>query len=198
MTAFIEAAAAIGRRLVEEAIWHENRCTWIGGRAGARRGDEHEAALDPWLYEGTCGVALFLAELHETLGEPGARTTALGAAHHALCHASHAGRGPGLYVGTGGVALIAARVGRLLDEDTMGAAALHLLRRVGPPDQYDEGHDLLSGEAGAVIALLALAREFDDTRLLTAATRWGTALVASARAGPGLAWRSDAAIVGAR
>ena len=193
MKAFTGAAAAIGRRLVTEAIWHEDRCTWIGGRAGGERGDEHEATLDPWLYEGTSGVALFLAELHQVRPEPGARDTALGAMRHALRHAPPAGRGLGLYVGIGGVALVAARIGRLLDEEGLRDAARHLLRQVGPA-RHDNGHDLLSGAAGTIIALLALAHEFDDSALVAAAAGLGSALVAAGRAGPGLSWKSDPAI----
>src|SRR4051794_4007880 len=72
----LEVAAGIGRRLADEAIWHDGRCNWIGGQVVPgpfNRLIEHQGALDSTLYEGTTGVALFLAELHAATGDSESR-----------------------------------------------------------------------------------------------------------------------------
>src|SRR3954451_22689663 len=78
-----DVAGRIGRFLGREAMWHRDRCTWLGARPGAG-GLPYAATLDPWLYEGTAGVGLFLAELHSVTGDRVASDTANGALRHAL------------------------------------------------------------------------------------------------------------------
>jgi lantibiotic modifying enzyme len=192
----IEVAAGIGRRLSREAIWHGERCNWVGGRlAPGPRNEliEHYAALETTLYEGTSGVALFLAELHALTGEADARRTALGAIRQALAATPESVQGRGLYSGTAGVALAAARVGRLLGEPGVSAAAAAMVGEFTRPTQADEELDLLNGTAGTIVALLGLARLLDDAGLVEAAVRLGDELVeAGVDDGAGLSWASRA------
>jgi len=119
---FLEVAANIGRRLCSGALWYEQRCNWIS----ARREDGVEnygqailsyATLGARLYDGTAGIALFLAELFAQTGETEARDAALGAMRNALANADAIAQAErvGLYTGWPGVALAAARVGALLN-----------------------------------------------------------------------------------
>jgi lantibiotic modifying enzyme len=188
----LEVAAAIGGRLAREAIWHGERCNWIGGRLGAGAGGavlEHEAALDGTLYEGTAGVALFLAELHAITGEADARRTALGAIRQAIGAMPAPGRA--LYTGSAGVALAAARIGRLLPEPALVDAARELVPDITGPTAADEELDLLNGTSGTIVALLALADLLDDRGLVDVAVRLGDELVAAGREDAGgLSWKS--------
>jgi lantibiotic modifying enzyme len=65
----LRTADGIGSRLGRQAIWHGNRCNWVGAQpierhpGGLYQGVTYEA-LGPDLYSGTAGVALFLAELY--------------------------------------------------------------------------------------------------------------------------------------
>ena len=69
----LRTADGIGCRLGRQAIWHEDRCNWLGAQSmerqpgGAYQGVTYEA-LGPDLYSGTAGVALFLAELYSEIG----------------------------------------------------------------------------------------------------------------------------------
>jgi lantibiotic modifying enzyme len=192
----IEVAAGIGARLVDEAIWHERRCNWIGGRLGpGARGElvEHHAALDESLYEGTAGVALFLAELHAATGEPGARRAALGAIAQAVEATRSRGDAstPGLYVGSGGVALVAARLGLALEEPALVESARRLAKATAAaPAGPDEELDLLNGSAGTVVVLLALAKLLDAPELAEAALARGDGLLGAAIEDGGLSWPS--------
>ena len=187
MTGHLDTAAAIGRRVVRQAVWHEGRCSWVGAlppspASGAPRA---AAALDACLHAGTAGVALFLAHLHDRTGDPRAGRAALGAARHSLA-AAGALPGPGLALHTGrlGVALAAVRCGRLLRSAELAEAGRALGEAV-LDDADPPGHDLVAGVAGAVAGLLALTRETGDERPLRRAEALGDTLRAGARE-PGL------------
>lgn len=183
----LDTAAAIGRRLAREAIWHEGICNWVGASPEAGPGGSlaiSYAALGPDLYGGTSGVALFLAELYLATGEEQLRRTALGALRQALVGARRlsAPVRPALYAGGVGVALAAARVDSLLGEPR-SAADVAELAAVQPAVAVER--DLMSGDAGAVIGLLALAQltPEDGDSLRTRAFDFGQHLLASATKG---------------
>src|SRR5215218_4946807 len=127
--AFLEAAAGLARRITDAAVWADGRCNWVGalGREQAlSSGHAAVAALGPDLYEGTSGVALFLAEAAVRLDEPRLRATALGAIRLALEQGGRVG-GDGLYSGRPGIAYAATRVAGLLSAEDVAARAEALL-----------------------------------------------------------------------
>lgn len=194
--AFLGAARTIGARLVESAIWEADRCTWIAveGPLDPRSPPGGPAACSPIggdLYSGSAGVALFLAELATTAGDAAAGRTALGAARHALSHATDRGEtGGGLYTGAISAAFGAAYAGVLLGDTAVAEAARALAHRFGASEPEC---DLLSGLAGAAVALLALAGVFRDPRLHELAREAAHALLSRAdRDAHGLSWRSSA------
>jgi lantibiotic modifying enzyme len=191
----IEVAAGIGSRLTGEAIWHSDRCNWIGGTVvpgpfGSLI--EHQKALDLTLYEGTAGVAFFLTELYTATGDPAVRRTALGAIGQALDAASASPPGRALYSGTAGIALTAARAGRALSEPGLVEAARGLAREIAAaPTAEDEELDLLNGTSGTLLGLLALSELLDEPELVAAAGRLGDGLLEAAEEDElGLSWGS--------
>src|SRR5260370_5545505 len=118
-----------------------------------------QKSFGPELYCGTAGVALFLALAAEAADDRLIRKTAEGAARHA---ASHAKEFPpqqriAVYSGTLGVAWGLLEVGRVLGNGDWTERAVGLLDGVedGIPGA---GLDVMSGYAGAIPALLALAK----------------------------------------
>lgn len=198
--AYLEVAAAIGRRLVREAVWHDGKCSWMGsiaeGGVEPGSGGQVLAALGPGLYGGSAGVGLFLAELHGATGDAEVRETALAALRHAL---SRAGTLPGskrlgLYNGGVGIALAAARVGALLDAESLRDGARGLLGVLEGEQHAPDVFDLIDGRAGAIAGLLVLRRLLDEPRLLEFATRLGDELLRTAeRSERGLSWRMPTA-----
>src|SRR4051794_24398443 len=101
---YLGVAASLARRLADGAVWHEQRCNWVGvaPRDPSRLGGlALVEALGPELYDGTAGVALFLAEAAAAAGDDRLRTVARGALRHALHHAHGAGD-DGLHSGVPG------------------------------------------------------------------------------------------------
>lgn len=196
---FLRAAHTIGRELCREAFWHEGWCNWLGVEPRDPSAPAHHGmtyvSLGPELYGGSSGVALFLAELAVASGDEEARRTALGAIRQAVGRAETI-KSPvqlGLYTGRPGLALTAARVGTLLDAEDMLDGARVLLDTLNADVAEHHEHDLLSGSAGAIVALLGLRQLLDDDTLRTPAIELGTRLVASAAPdGDGCSWPSRA------
>jgi lantibiotic modifying enzyme len=179
----LETAAGIAERLVREAVWYRGRCNWMAFDADAEQ--PVHRAMGPGLGTGSAGVALFLAQLAAFTSDDMVRRTALGAIGQALGHADQAAT-HGLYSGRIGIAYAAARCGVLLGDERVIARAARLARgRWGPADRFD----LVTGSAGTIAGLLALASVLGDERLADRAQRLADDLIGAARRGhPGWSW----------
>jgi lantibiotic modifying enzyme len=188
---FLDVAAALARRLDDSAIWHRQRCNWIGvsPRPAARtRGRTMLEALGPDLYNGTAGVALFLAEAAAALGDARLGTIARGALRHALEHALRI-KGDGLHAGAPGIAYAAARVAVALDCDLALDGARDVLRAWQRHRGDATAWDVIGGCAGAVSALVVLSDVVEDPTLLETAVIVGDELIAAAqRSDSGWLW----------
>lgn len=191
--AFLDTAWQIGQRLCNEAIWHGDRCNWVGASNGEGAYGQVVtiyAALGPDLYGGTSGVAMFLAQLHAATGDLPIRRASSGAIRQALSRVDDLPdeTGAGVYGGRMGIAVAAARVGVLLDEPELlkrAAALLHSLHPVG------DAFDLTSGRAGGIVGLLVLAELLDDVQLVEQAVRFGDQLLESGQRRDGqCSWKS--------
>jgi lantibiotic modifying enzyme len=122
---------------------------------------------------------LFLAELYAATGEVRLRRTALGALRQALDTAGELPPDvrPALYAGGVGVALAVAMSAYRLGEEHLLAAAETLTRVAPVPDGE---RDLMSGDAGAVVGLLALAELLHEECVRERALVFGANLLATA------------------
>jgi lantibiotic modifying enzyme len=197
---YLDVAQEIGDLLAREAIWHGDRCSWMGAvpdeRNRTARGGMVYSTLGSDLYGGTAGVALFLATLAASTGEPVTRRTSLGAIRHALSRAQSVppGQRLGLFTGWTGIALAATQVGRLLGEAEILDKASELLRKCAEEEPDAVEFDIISGRAGAIAALIVLQDLLRDQELLTVATRLGEELIQTAVGSEGgCSWRGPAA-----
>jgi lantibiotic biosynthesis protein len=189
MTArYLDVAYSLGQQLAKTAVWHGDRCNWVGALGDSRaRGHATLAALGPDLYSGTSGIALFLAELHASTGDTVVRHTALGAIRQALSRVgggtTTATIGSGLYKGRLGIAVAAAQVGTRLRQGHLLDRAAALANGPRPLDAgrgEDAGYDLISGRAGSVVGFLVLRELLDDHSLLEKAVGLADELLATA------------------
>ncbi|HWE18422.1 MAG TPA: lanthionine synthetase LanC family protein [Hyphomicrobiaceae bacterium] len=198
-TEYLQSAAELGRTLTQQAIWHDNRCNWIG----AELVPDHPKTnyhfntvyktLGPDVYSGTSGIALFMAELAVLTGDPEVRKTALGAIRHALAF-----RGDvrpekrfGFYSGLVGIAFVAGRIGTIFGEESLVAAAFQLLNLLRHTKRTDTEFDLIAGKAGAIIGLLRLRYDLGDALQINLARQLGDRLLRDAEySAVGCSWRS--------
>ncbi|MBV8772804.1 MAG: hypothetical protein JO166_10835, partial [Deltaproteobacteria bacterium] len=193
---FLEAAERIGRTLIESAIWHEDRCNWLGFAAPNTRAPSPRkyAALAGDLYGGTSGIAWFLAHLAAVTGDQRSRVTAIGATLHAL---SQIQKQPdnvfGIFNGWIGVSLVAAWAGVLLHAPELTARAVAALEKRAPSLECHREFDIISGRAGVIAGLLVLSRIVDLPVLLDTGVRLGDELLESADpSAAGWSWKGPA------
>ncbi|MGH2898548.1 MAG: lanthionine synthetase LanC family protein, partial [Solirubrobacteraceae bacterium] len=176
-------ALEIAHALCDAAYSHDDRCTWMGTTQ-----DEDEETgdleftyrtLGPSLYGGTSGIALFLAEAWARSGESRLRETAERGVRQALKQADAFAREDrlGYYSGTVGVAWAAARAGRLLGRREFLDGAAELASDL-PVDSVSL--DVIDGAAGAVPALLSLAKDLASPALREVAITLGHRIVDAA------------------
>ncbi len=177
-TAFLATADELGWRLVKDALWCGNQCNWVG--ADPLSGRRREAGsvykpLDSSLYSGTSGVALFLAQLYAAAGGSELRRAASGAVRQALaCPPKTA---CGLYTGSLGVAFAASRVGVITGQEEFVQRASKLITDFKGGPQTRTEFDLLSGRAGAIVALLLIREILRCDDLLDTAGRLADELI---------------------
>ena len=189
---FLDAAASIGREIVEDAVWQDGRCSWMGALRDTDRPWRAEyRGLEANVYDGTAGVGLFLAQLAAATGDAAVRDAAAGAIRHALACVPSVppDRRDGFHAGMLGVAWAAARAAELLADDELGTLARPIPETAAPTSVADRRPDIGAGRAGAILALLALADQLGDPALIETAMATGDELVtAAAITGNGWSW----------
>jgi len=157
-TTFLDVALQIGDRITLEAICHEDMCNWIGAvvQKDSGRRDVVYRALGPDLYNGTAGIALFLAELYAATGGRHIRRASLGAIRQALAFSSELSSPLAFYTGQLGIAYAAIRVGITLNQDDLVESGMQLCDSCVQDCTRPRAYDLLSGTAGAIVGLLAV------------------------------------------
>jgi hypothetical protein len=196
---FARAAMCIGHKLVSDAIWHEDRCTWFGYFAenpadvtGLKQSSY--LALGPDLYAGTAGVAWFLAELFARFADNEFRQVAAGAILHALSRVPQLEQGSqaSLYTGGLGIVMTGLRIADLLGSQEIRDRSLGLVSFLTDAILPEHRSDLMSGRAGAIVALLSLSDIADRDISLDAAIKLGRQLVVSAESDErGVSWRTE-------
>jgi hypothetical protein len=184
---FVQAAAQIGERLVRDAVPAPHGCTWRLPRSGGTEsGTEPATELATGkLYDGTAGIALFLAELYGVRGSPDVARTARRALDFALDFAATLpDTSFGLHAGRVGIAYAAVRAGLRLGADLREPAEA-VLRPLLGNEGRDGGLDVISGAAGAIPALLWLSDHVDPALARGMARRLGAHLCALAKRHPG-------------
>jgi hypothetical protein len=179
-----EVAASIAHRLVSDAMWHGDFCSWLGPVITF----DNRGNMDPSygnvgvsLYDGDSGIALFLALFAAVTGDPAAARTARAGANRALAVAQGHKLTRSLYSGTLGTVLAAVTVGCITHDDALVGTARSLLDKLLKQECGDQCFDLLAGDAGAAVGLLTLSQLIPDDEFIQAATRFGDRLIRAAQ-----------------
>jgi type 2 lantibiotic biosynthesis protein LanM len=161
--ALVAEAVRLGEELERRAVPDGDGVMWIGLEflEPADRYQLEVAGTD--LYDGTPGIALFLAALAAVTGERRFGALAVRAVDATLQRLAGSGvaeaghRGIGAALGTGSVVYALTRVAQLLGDAALLRPAAELAATLTPAViAGDERLDVMSGAAGALLALLAL------------------------------------------
>ncbi|HET7461748.1 MAG TPA: lanthionine synthetase LanC family protein [Longimicrobium sp.] len=185
---FLEAARRIGERVAAAAEWtSDTAATWTvmsPDRDNPALRVAKPATASGTFYEGTSGIALFLAHLWDVTGrsDDALLKAALGGIQYAL---DETGELPaasfGFHGGRVGIAYAAAVIGRLAGRPELVRAAQTVLEGAAGHEEEDRGLDVIGGGGGAIQALVAMAPWLDDPQVaLGMARRLGDHLIGAA------------------
>ena len=187
----LTAARRIGERLADQARWSRSTCTWEVNTFDRSDPNRSKRALaDGLLYQGTSGIAWFLAGLAWATGQSTLTRVATGALRLALRSADDLGSSAfGFHSGRVGIAWSAARAANLLARPALLDASWRVLSPLQGNEEKDAGLDVIAGAAGAIPALIDLSRLLDREEALIMAIKLGDHLIAQAHKEPdGWSW----------
>ena len=201
--ALLAEAEQIAHRIGADAIrGADGSATWIDLAyvPGAERFQLQP--LSPGLYDGSAGIGVFFAAWSRVSGDPNARDLAL-AALQPIRRLLPSGRfgseprlarslGPGGVTGIGSLVYALALAGDLLGDDDLPREAARLAGLMDPQlHADDQRNDVMSGAAGAVLALLALPQDGAAGVGMDFARLWGERLLARRTGDTPRAWPTD-------
>jgi lantibiotic modifying enzyme len=162
---FLKTADKIGSYLCSSAFWAGSRCNWIGrsleGGITLKPNSLLPLAnksLGPEIYDGTSGIALFLSSLYDFTGKKDQLYTAEGAINHSLLNLEsiHPSSRFGFYNGLVGIAYVSAKLALKLDNTLLLEKAISILKNLSRDSRTEHFMDVISGNAGAIPALLEM------------------------------------------
>jgi type 2 lantibiotic biosynthesis protein LanM len=189
---FTSEAGFLAETLSEHAVRNQATAAWIGLDWLGDSEISQLVVLGPDMYNGACGIALFLAaHAAFTNAKP---SEALAHAALAGLRQTLAGRNParmarslglGVGLGLGSIVYSLAVISELLDDDAILADAHRAVELI--TDEVissDRQLDILGGSAGAILGLLRLYRQTGSDDALKRATACGKHLLTQDRVGP--------------
>lgn len=170
-------ASRLGDDLVKQAIWCDSSCTWRVVDAGnSRAGPTSLSTARGDLYQGTAGIALFLAELYGQTEVSRYRATAEAALRYAFKARTAHLNSVGLYSGRAGLAWAAGRVAAVTGSMEWREQSLRELDSIEAALPSDGVLDVVGGAAGAALVAASLPLMLGDTPRLRLLDRIGAHL----------------------
>jgi len=227
---FLETADRIGSRLCRDALWAGGSCNWLGWSMDQSTWTPVYRALGPspgnrlagaCLYEGTAGIALFLAQLFSVSRDRIHKCTLEGVLNQVLgqirgekgdrsilCEAPSGPfrqNGPvpffasddapdiGFYTGLSGIAYTLIEAGMVLEHDRLVERGINELAGLRNIRPAPEIVDVMSGSAGVIPVLIDVASRFGRAELIETAAMHGEHLLSCAdKSDCGWSWATNA------
>lgn len=166
----LEAAARIGQALGKSAYWDadERLCNWFSRSPTEFDPDSRQltptwAALGPFLYSGSAGIALFLTHLHRLTGDPDLRRTGLAGIARSIRQLRRPTTADSLpplsfHFGDLGIAYAAWAAAEPFGCADLLAEVATITASLGDAIAAPHDVEVIGGNAGAIPALLAMGR----------------------------------------
>jgi type 2 lantibiotic biosynthesis protein LanM len=180
----LSAATDIGEQLAALAFVGDGEAHWTGLVPLADHGFQYRT-IGTDLYEGTAGVAIFLAYLARATG----RSDFADLARAAYAGAARRNRDSsvGAFTGAAGLLYTALHLAAVLDDPI--ADALDIIGSIAGDVRKDRVFDVLGGSAGCILVMLQVAARYPSTDALSVARACGRHLVRHAvEIDGGLGW----------
>lgn len=191
---FVDTAIHIGNAICRDAIRHNGQCNWIGvdnDIAGDQAKPYYTAMKGTW-YNGTSGVAWFLAQLSTLSQEKRHRVAAQEAIGQAMQSTEKIKYGKlGFHSGITGIAFASVQIGEILAQEELVERGLQTLRALQQLPQSEYTLDVIDGCAGAIPAIIKINKRYADPTLDALLIQMGDFLLQSAEAETtGISWNT--------
>ena len=183
----VQQGIAIAQSLQKRAIRSsDGSATWIAPQYILEVKRFQLQPMSYSLYDGVCGIALFLAALEKVTNGAGFRALALGAVQ-SLCEdlqaiTTKANNQPlklGGVTGAGSIIYSFVKIGEFLEQPMLIELAQKIADLIIPSIGNDEIYDIVSGAAGTILGLLVLYNNTGDEAVLQRAIALGNHLLDS-------------------
>lgn len=193
---FLETAIRIGNRLIQNAIWSGEECTWYVMEAeiiNMKSRKAKKVKAGGTIYQGAAGIALFLLELYKIKKDEELSKTIKGAINYSINFADKLPINSfSFYSGRVGIAFAVKKTALYLNEKKYLPIAKKILTPLKGNETSDLGIDIIGGAAGAIPILLQMHNIFKDDFCLDMAINLGENLISKAHMEPtGWSWDSD-------
>lgn len=193
----LDAARAIGNRLIDSAYRDGTRVGWLGMTfVNESRWQVQPISYD--IYSGYSGVALFLSQLADITGEQRYADLARDAIAPVQTFAEELSGvtlkmfSASAFGGFAGAAYALVHVAANLNEPELLTPVEQLLTLITPTAELDTLYDVIGGCAGGVVAALAIHEATGSTAALDLAKACADRLIETAHPQPGgVAWESS-------
>ncbi len=177
-TQFSEVAWNIGCQLMQDSIWHNDACNWLGYWVQPYKGKyvPQMTSFGPDIYSGTAGIALFLSALYAESEDSVILKTINGTVQQIRATMATAPN-HGFYSGKPGIGATLIKLGTQFSRTDWMKDGEHLLNSI--PVKISGAHeiDLISGAAGTIPALLDAYQITSNESLLQKANELGLELI---------------------
>jgi len=177
-TQFSEVAWRIGSQLMQETIWHNDACNWLGYWIVPSNGKyvPQMKSFGPDIYSGTSGIALFLSALHSETEDMVLLKTIKGAVKQ-IRSTMNLAPNHGFYSGKPGIGTTLIKLGKKYYREDWLKDGVKLLQSIPATIAGAHEIDLVNGAAGTIPALLDAYQVTDNESLLNKAIELGHELI---------------------
>lgn len=189
---YVSAAIRIGNQICRDAFRHNGKCTWVACTTepdGQAQKPYYHALKGDW-YAGTSGIAYFLAHLYSRSRSEIHKQVAREAIQQALDTAQLIQHGKtGFHSGLTGIAYAAIAVGEQTDTPALISEGLSMIKKIGALHEKEYSLDVIDGCAGAIPAIVKIARRYPSEALLELLRKMSGFLLANMKKEPvGYSW----------
>ncbi len=179
---YINTAFDIGSYLAREAIWDGDSCNWLGCGLEVMNGQYTivQKTFSSDMYNGTAGIAFFLAHLYEETKDEIIKETLKGAVNQILSSDDDITSNYGYFGGRLGIASTLITIGDIVGRKDWSKVGWDRLFLICSKDIQPYEIDVIGGVAGAIPVLLQHYHQSNNAVILKAAVRCGNYLVEKA------------------
>jgi len=191
---FLNTAISIGNSICRDAFHHHGQCNWLGVDLDIKGkiSKPFLSALRGSWYNGTSGIAWFLAQLYTISNDNRHRLTALGGIEQALqCADMIQNKKLGFHTGLSGIAFSAVEIGEKLGNNDLIERGLQLLQSLNQLPESEYSLDVINGCAGAICAGIRINNKHNSDILNELLFKMGDYLLKKAQVRPeGISWNT--------